>query len=173
MNVILLKRILLILFSILKFCPFIYSSTSCSIFPLLNCSCFQSSTDLNSDSLIKTYSHLYCQGNSLTEQIFQPPFGPDFSYQKHFRTVSIEFFSANRIEIQENQFDSLALLFSETNNNDQVNVILRFDGFSHITFHKNSLTSKIFQEKPQNKHLSIYLIPSRNNQTQVMDNFNL
>jgi hypothetical protein len=90
------------------------SSTSCSIFPSLNCSCFQSNIDLNKSSLIKTYSHLYCQGKSLTDRTFQSPFGSDFNYQNHFRTVSIEFINENQFEIQSNQFDTLAMLFSET-----------------------------------------------------------
>ncbi|CAF1091279.1 unnamed protein product [Rotaria sp. Silwood1] len=167
MNRILLYSNILILLSILIIFPLVNSSTSCSIFPLLNCSCFQSNIDLNPTSIIKTYSHLYCQGNSLTEKTFQSPFGYDFKYQNHFRTVSIEFFIENHIEIQSNQFDSLSMLFSETDNNDQIDIFLRFNGFKHITFHNHSLTSRIFQKRPQNKRLWIHLIPMRSNLTQI------
>jgi hypothetical protein len=153
-----------ILFIIL---PLVYSSTSCSIFPSLDCSCFQSNIDLNSTLPIKTYSHLYCHGNSLTEKTFQSPFGSDFKHQNHFRTVSIEFFIENRTEIQSNQFDSLAMLFSDTNIDAQIDIFLRFNGFNHITFHKHSLTSAIFQRKHHNKRLFLHLIPVRSNLTQV------
>jgi len=158
---------LLILIPILIISPLVYSSTSCSIFPSLNCSCFQSDGDLNSSLSKKTYSHLYCQGNVLTEKTFQSPFGSDFKYQNHFRTVSMEFSNENHIEIRSNQFDPLAMLFSETNIDSKIDIYLRFHGFNHITFHKHSLTSTIFQRKHQNKHLWIHLIPARSNLTQV------
>jgi len=148
--------------------PLVYSSTSCSIFPSLNCSCFQSNIDLNSSLSRKTYSHLYCQGSSLNEKTFHSPFGSDFKHQNHFRTVSIEFSNKNNIEIQSNQFDSLAMLFSETPIDAQIDIYLRFNGFTHITFHKHSLTSSIFQRKHQNKRLWIHLIPSRSNLTEVI-----
>ncbi|CAF2441927.1 unnamed protein product [Rotaria sp. Silwood2] len=167
MNIILFYSNILVLLSILIIFPLVYSSTSCSIFPLLNCSCFQSNVDLNSILLIKTYSHLYCQGNSLTEKTFQSPFGVDFKDQNHFRTVSIEIFTEDRLEIQSNQFDSLSMLFSETNDNDKIDIFLRFNGFKHITFHNHSLTSTIFQQRPQNKRLWINLIPMINNLTQI------
>lgn len=158
-----------LLFSIiLLIFPLICSSTSCSIFPLMNCSCFQSNIDLNSSSPIKTYSHLYCQGNSLSRKTFQSPFGFDFKYQNHFRTVSIEFFIEEHVEIQSNQFDSLAMLFSETSINDHIDLTVRFIGFKNITFHSYSLTSKIFRQKPENKRLWLYLIPMRSNLTQVI-----
>ncbi len=118
---------------------------------------------------MKTYSHLYCQGNSLTKKTFQSPFGSDFKHQTHFHTVSIEFNNENRIEIQSNQFDSLAMLFSETNIDAQIDIYLRFNGFNHITFHKHSLTSTIFQRKHQNKRLWLHLIPARINLTEVID----
>ena len=148
--------------------PLVYSSTSCSIFPSLNCSCFQSNVDLNSTLPIKTYSHLYCQGKSLTEKTFQSPFGSDFKHQNRFRTVSIEFSTENRIDIQSNQFDSLAMLFSETDITAQIDIYLRFNGFTHITFAKNSLTSTIFQSKHQNRRVWLHLIPVRSNLTQVI-----
>lgn len=147
--------------------PLVSSSTSCSIFPLLNCSCFQSNIDLNSSLSRKTYSHLYCQGNSLTEKTFQSPFGSDFKYQNHFQTVSIEFSNEENFEIQSNQFDSLAMLFSQTDINTQIDIYLRFNGFNHITFHKYALTSTIFQQKHQNKRLWLHLIPARINLTEV------
>jgi hypothetical protein len=147
--------------------PLVSSSTSCSIFPSLNCSCFQSNVDLNSSLSTKTYSHLYCQGNSLTKKTFQSPFGSDFKHQNHFRTISIEISDENLIEIQSNQFDSLAMLFSKTSIDAEIDIYLRFNGFKHITFHEHSLTSTIFQRKHQNKHLWIYLIPTRSNLTEV------
>ncbi|CAF1460230.1 unnamed protein product [Rotaria magnacalcarata] len=167
MNILLLCSNILILFPLFIHFPFAYSSTSCSIFLSLNCSCFQSNFDLNSTLLIKTYSHLYCQGNFLTEKTFQAPFGSDFNHQNHFRTISIEFFIENQIEIQSNQFDSLALLFSKTDHKYQINIFLRFNGFSHIIFHKYSLTSTIFQQRPQNKRLWLHFIPMRSNLTQI------
>jgi hypothetical protein len=147
--------------------PLVFSSTSCSIFPSLNCSCFQSNIDLNTSSSIKTYSHLYCQGNSLTEKTFRSPFGKDFKHQNHFRTVSIEFTHENRIEIQSNHFDPLAMLFSETDFDVPIDIHLRFVGFDHIAFQEHSLTSTIFQRKHQNRRLWIHLIPARSNLTQV------
>jgi hypothetical protein len=169
MNLIDSNSNLLIFLAILILLPLVSSSTSCSIFPSLNCSCFQSNVDLNSSSSIKTYSHLYCHGNSLTKKTFQSPFGFDFKHQTHFRTVSIELNNENRIEIQSNQFDSLAMLFSETNIDAQIDIYLRFNGFNHITFHKHSLTSTIFQRKHQNKRLWLHLIPARSNLTEVIE----
>jgi hypothetical protein len=116
---------------------------------------------------MKTYSHLYCQGNSLNEKTFQSPFGSDFKYQNHFRTVSIEFTNENHLEIQSNQFDTLAMLFSETNFDVPIDIYLRFIGFDHIAFQNRSLTSTIFQQKHQNRRLWIHLIPARSNLTQV------
>ncbi|CAF1085906.1 unnamed protein product [Adineta steineri] len=137
----------------------INSSTSCSIFPLLNCSCFQSNLDLNHPSPIKIYSHLHCQGNSLNKKTFQQPFGSDFKNQNHFRTISIEFFLEKKIEIQTNQFDSLSMLFSQTDAHAQIEISLRFNHFTHIKFHKQSITSNIFQRKHQNKRLWLHFIP--------------
>jgi len=161
-----MNLIILILFLIIF--PLVYCSTSCSIFPSLNCSCFQSNIDLNSSLSRKTYSHLYCHGSLLNEKTFYSPFGSDFKYQNHFRTVSIEFSNENNIEIQSNQFDSLAMLFSETNIDAEIDIYLRFNRFRHITFHKHSLTSSIFQRKHQNKRLWIHLIPVRSNLTEVI-----
>ncbi len=169
MNLIEYNSNLLIFLSIFLIFPLISPSTCCSIFASLNCSCFQSNVDLNSSSSMKTYSHLYCQGNSLTKKTFQSPFGSDFKHQTHFRTVSIELNNENRIEIQSNQFDSLAMLFSETNIDAQIDIYLRFNGFNHITFHKHSLTSTIFQRKHQNKRLWLHLIPARINLTEVIE----
>ncbi|CAF1293318.1 unnamed protein product [Adineta steineri] len=156
--------ILLIRFSL------VYSSTTCSIFPSLNCSCFQSNIDLNVTLTTKIYSHLYCQGNSLNKTTFQYPFGSDFKHQSRFRTISIEIFNKNHVEIHSHQFDSLAMLFSQTNPDIQVNISLRFDGFSQITFHEYSLTSAMFQQKHQNKNLRIDFIPSTYNLTQMETN---
>ena len=93
------------------------SSTSCSIFLSLNCSCFQSNADLNVSLPMKIYSHLFCHGYSLDNKTFEYPFGYDFSVQNYFHTISMTFFLKNRVEIQSNQFDSLAILFSQTNSN--------------------------------------------------------
>ena len=171
MNVIQLNSNLLILIPILINLSLVSTSTSCSIFPSLNCSCFQSNIDLNTSSSRKIYSHLYCQGNSLTEKTFQSPFGSDFKYQNNFRTISLEFTNDDLIEIHSNQFDPLAMLFSETNFNAQIEIYLRFIGFRHIVFDKQSLTSTIFQRKHQNKRLWIHLIPARNNFTEVKSSF--
>ncbi len=151
--------------------PLVSSSTLCSIFPSLNCSCFQSNIDLNTSSSIKTYSHLYCQGKFLTDKTFQSLFGLDFKYQNHFRTISIEFINENRFEIQSNQFDTLAMLFSETDFDVPIDIYLRFIGFDHITFQERSLTSNMFQRKHQNRRLWIHLIPARSNLTQVREKF--
>lgn len=137
------------------------------MFPSLNCSCFQSNNDLNINISKPIYSHLYCQGKSLTEKTFQFPFGSDFKYQNNFRTVSIEFSDEDIFEIHSKQFDPLAMLFSETDINAQIDIHLRFNGFNHITFHKYALTSTIFQKKHQHKRLWIHLIPTRNNLSQV------
>ncbi len=167
MNIILFYSNTLILIPIFLIFPLVYSSTTCSIFPSLNCSCFQSNIDLNSTLPIKIYSHLYCQGNSLNEKTFRSPFGVDFKHQNHFRTVTMEFFNKNSIEIQSNHFDPLAMLSSETNHDSQIDIFLRFNGFNHITFEERSLTSAMFQKKHQNTRLWINLIPARNNLTQV------
>jgi hypothetical protein len=167
MNIISYYSNILIFVPLLMIFPLVSSSTSCSIFVSLNCSCFQSNVDLNTSLPIKTYSHLYCQGTSLTERTFQSPFGVDFKHQNHFRTVSIEFSIENRVEIRSNQFDSLAMLFSETNVNVPIDINLRFNGFTHITFAQESLTSTIFQRKHQTKRLWLNLIPIRSNLTQV------
>ncbi|CAF1236925.1 unnamed protein product [Adineta ricciae] len=146
--------------------PLVSASTNCSIFPLLNCSCFRSSIDLPT----ATYSHLVCQGNSLNEQTFREPFGEDFVHQNQFRTISLEFLTDEHVEIQSNQFDPLAKLFSRTNSAAQIEIFLRFNGFSQITFHEYSLTSNIFQEKHVNQHLDIHLIPGRINSTEFYTN---
>ena len=143
------------------------SSASCSIFPSLNCSCFQSNIDLNSPLPIKTYSHLYCQGNSLNKKTFQSPYGSDFVNQNRFQTISIEFFLKNHVEIQTNQFDSLSMLFSQTDNHALIEISIRFNGFNHITLHRQSITSNIFQKKHQNKHLWLRFIPAPLNFIQV------
>jgi hypothetical protein len=142
-------------------------STSCSIFLSLNCSCFQSNFDLNLSLPIKTYSHLYCQGNILNKKIFQPPFGFDFKNQNRFRTISFEFFLKNDVEIHSNHFDSLSLLFSQTDKDAKIEISIRFNGFNHITFYKQSLTSNIFHQKHHNKHLSLHFIPKTFNYIQV------
>ncbi|UJR23995.1 hypothetical protein I4U23_026961 [Adineta vaga] len=160
-------NILLIFFIV----PLVSSSTNCSIFLSLNCSCFQSNIDLNYSLPIRTYSHLVCQGNSLNEKTFQAPFGSDFSLQNSFRTVSLEFTNENHLEIYSNQFDSLAILFSQTNSDVEIEIFLRFNGFSQITFHEYSLTSRIFQEKHENKRLWIHLIPGRKNLTDLENQF--
>jgi hypothetical protein len=167
MNINLICSILLniIIFSLVN------CSTYCSIYLSLNCSCFQSNFDLNLSLPIKTYSHLYCHGNILNKNTFQSPFGFDFKNQNRFRTISIEFFLKNDIEIYSNQFNSLSLLFSQTNNDAQIEISIRFNGFNHITFHQQSLTSNIFQQKHQNKRLSLHFIPKTLNYTQVKDFF--
>ncbi|CAF1268149.1 unnamed protein product [Rotaria sp. Silwood1] len=144
----------------------INSVTSCSIFLSLNCSCFESNIDLNISLPIKIYSHLYCHGNSLTKDTFQSPFGFDFQNQNHFRTISIEFFLKNQVEIYSYQFDSLSKLFSQTNNDAKIELSIRFNHFTHITFKKYSLTSKIFNEKHHKKHLWLHFIPTTSNYIQ-------
>jgi len=167
LNAILLFRMMFHLFILLLISRLINRSTSCSIFPSLNCSCFQSNFDLSLPLPIKSYSHLYCQGNSLNKRTFQSPFGLDFKYQNRFRTISIEFFVKNSIEIETNQFDSLSMLFSQTDNNAQIEISIRFSGFTHIKFHNQSLTSNIFQRKHQNKRLSLHFLPTTSNSIQV------
>jgi hypothetical protein len=168
MSPIQLSSVLLHLIALLFVFRLVNCSTSCSIFVSLNCSCYQSNFDLNSSLSRKTYSHLYCQGNSLNKKTFQSPFGLDFKSQNRFRTISIEFFIKKSIEIQSNHLNSLSILFSETNNDAQIEISIRFNGFSHITFNKQSLTSKIFNHKHLNKHLWLHFLPSAiNNSTQV------
>ena len=101
--------------------PLSTSSTPCSIFLTLNCSCFQSNIDLNQAQSVTMYSHLYCQGHSLNNETFQLPFGSNFNYQNRFRTVSIEFFLENQVIIQSNQFDILSKLVLLTSTNLKVN----------------------------------------------------
>jgi hypothetical protein len=139
----------------------------CSIYPLLNCSCYQSDNDLYSSSSIKTYSHLYCQGKLLSKKTFQSPFGLDFQHQNRFRTISIEFLVENEVEISRNQFDSLALLFSRTNDHEQIEISIRLNGFSHIRLNEKSVTSNIFRQNHQNRHLTLHLIPKLSKYIQV------
>jgi hypothetical protein len=143
---------------------------------LLNCSCYQSNSDLNLSLPIKSYSHLYCEGNILNKKTFQSPFGFDFKTQNRFRTISIEFFLKNNVEIQSNHFDSLSLLFSQTNIDEQIEISIRFNNFNHIIFNKQSFTSNIFQDKHQNKHLSLHFIPKilsgEDNSTDLDNYFN-
>ena len=149
----------------------IKSSTTCSIFPSLNCSCFQSDSDLRVPLPIKTYSHLHCKGNSLNKKTFQSPYGSDFKYQNRFQTISIEFFLKNQIEILTNQFDSLSMLFSQTEIDAQIEISIRLNGFTHIKLNKQSLTSNIFQRKHQNKRLSLHFLPTTSNSIQVNSYF--
>ena len=151
-----------LIFFFVILCQFVCFGNSCSIFPSLNCSCFQSNLDSTS-----TYSHLYCQGNLLTDKTFQSPYGSDFRRENYFRTISIEIRHENHLEIRSNHFDSLAMLFSGTNLHVPIDVSLRFIGFETITFHEKSLTSSIFQRKHQTKRLHIYLIPKQKNLTEV------
>lgn len=134
----------------------------CSIFIKLNCSCYHSNDDLNIILPRKFYSHLYCQGNNLNKKTFQPPFGLDFNNQNSFRTISIEFNLENSIEIYSNQFDILSTLFSQTNQNEKIEISIRFINFTKIILNKQSFTSKMFYNKHQNKHLSLYFIPKTN-----------
>lgn len=135
------------------------NATPCSIFLSLNCSCFQSNFDLNLFLPIKSYSHLYCKGNYLTRETFQSPVGLNFLNQTRFRTISIEFFLKNQVEIHSNQFDSLSNLFYDTNSDAEIELSIRFHGFSNIIFNKYSFTSKIFQEKHYKKRLCLHFIP--------------
>ena len=152
-----------ILITILTTFEFVSSSTSCSIFPSFNCSCFQSNSNLSR----KIYSHLYCQGKSLNAKTFQPPFGSDFKSQNHFHTLSIDFFLENDVEIHSNQFDSLSILFSKTNPNVQIHVFVRFHGFTRIQIDEYSFNEKTFEQRPENKHLWLYFLPMRINRSQV------
>jgi hypothetical protein len=166
-----MKKIVFYLIILNIIYPLVNSSTSCSIFPSLNCSCFQSNLDLNSSLPIKTYSHLHCHGKSLNKKTFQSPFGSDFIHQNRFRTISIEFFLENHVEIQPNQFDPLSILFIQTNTDALIEIFIRFNGFNHITLNKQSFTSNMFQRKHQNKHLSLHFIPSTLNYIQVNQSF--
>ncbi len=156
-----------LIYSILLKLIIIRLVTSCSIFLSLNCSCFQSDFDLSISSPIKVYSHLYCQGNLLNKKTFQSPFGFDFKNQNRFRTISIEFSHQNQYEIHSNQFDSLALLFSQTHDHAKIEISIRFKDFNKIIFHKQSLTSNIFQPKHHQKHLTLHFIPKTLNYIQV------
>ncbi|KAG0421875.1 hypothetical protein DMUE_6259, partial [Dictyocoela muelleri] len=109
-------------------------STSCSIFVSLNCSCFQSESDLHSSLPNPTYSHLYCQANLARKSRFTFILGSDLQYQNRFRTVSIELFAEDQLEIQSNQFDNLSLLFSRTNVDAQIEISIRFTGFTQLIF---------------------------------------
>lgn len=162
-----------IIYSIIIINLLINNSRCCSIFLSLNCSCYQSNIDLESLLPIKTYSHLYCQGNSLNKKTFQSPFGLDFSNQNRFRTISIEFDFKKSVEIHSNQFNSLSLLFSQTNKDAKIEISIRFINFTKILLNKQSLTSKIFQEKHQNRHLSLHFIPQIINYIQVKKHFSL
>lgn len=147
--------------------PLVHSSTSCSIFLSLNCSCFQSNFDLDLSLKIKSYSHLYCQGDSINKRTFQPPFGSDFKNQNRFRTISIEFVLKDQVVIYSNQFDSLSLLFLQTNNDANIELSIRFIGFTHIIFNKYSITSNMFQTKHYKKRLSLHFVPTISNYSQV------
>ena len=133
----------------------------CLIFPLLNCSCYQSNSSMG------IYSHLYCRGNSLVEKSVQPVFGSDVEQLNQFRTISMDFSNGNEMKIHPNQFDSLSMLFSQTDSSIPIEISLRFTEFNRIQFSTNSITSKIFHEKHHQRRLSIYLIPNRKNFTQV------
>ncbi|CAF0840890.1 unnamed protein product [Adineta ricciae] len=162
MNINLSNSIIFNIIVLFLLCSSVKSSTSCSIFPSLNCSCFQSNLDLTSTLPIKTYSHLYCQGTSLDQNTFQSPFGLDFKHQNRFRTVSIQFFLKQKVEIITNQFDALAMLFSLTESSAQIEVTLHFNGFQRIKFHPQAITSNIFQRKHQNTRLKLHFIPETN-----------
>lgn len=148
-------------------------STICSIYSSLNCSCYQSEYDLYHQLPMKTYSHLFCQGNSLTKKTFQPPFGSDFFIHNRFRTIALEFFLDHHIEIHRNQFDSLALLFSQTDSNAQIEISIRLNGFTRIQFHEQSMNSNLFQKKHHKKQFSLHLTPRLLNHLQVINHHSL
>ncbi|UJR24785.1 hypothetical protein I4U23_006160 [Adineta vaga] len=160
MNINSFESIILNIILLILLYPLVKSSTTCSIFPSLNCSCFQSNYDLTSTLPIKIYSHLYCKGNILTKNTFQSPFGSDYKHQNRFRTISIEFLHEKQIEIHTNQFDSLAMLFSLTEKTAQIELSLRFNNFTYIKFNKQAITSNIFQKKHQNIRLWLYFQPT-------------
>ena len=163
MNLIILDSLSIIIVYFL-----IDGSLCCSIFSGLNCSCFQSISDSNvsiSDKII--YSYLYCQGKQLNETTLEYSSQFDHQSEKRFRTVSIEFLIEDDIEIRSNYFDPLGELFVERDVNDPIEISLRFNGFHRIQFHNQSITSVMFGKKHQKKYLSMYLIPSRQNLTEV------
>lgn len=135
-------------------------STCCSIFPTLNCSCFQSESDLDASLPIKTYSHLHCKGEALSVRTFQAPFGKDFPHQNRFRTISIEFALRDQVEIHSNQFDALSTLFSLTESSAQIELSIRFTGFTHIKFHTHALTSRTFHKKHHRTRLWLHFFPT-------------
>jgi hypothetical protein len=106
----------------------------------------------------------------LNKKTFQSPFGFDFKNQNRFRTISIEFSHQNQIEIHSNQFDSLALLFSQTPFDAKIEISIRFSHFNKIIFNEKSFTSNIFQKKHQQKHLSLHFLPKTINLIQVNPN---
>ncbi|CAF1209821.1 unnamed protein product [Rotaria sordida] len=167
MNINLFNSIILNLIILKIIYPLVNSTTSCSVFLSLNCSCFQSNIDLNLSLPTTIYSHLYCQGYSLNKNTFQSPFGYHYYYQNRFRTISLEFFLKNKVEIHSNQFDSLSTLFSQTDNDAEIELSIRFNGFTHITFNKYSLTSKTFHQKHYRKNLRLHFIPITPNYIQM------
>ena len=167
MNINIIDSIILNIITLMIIIRLANCSTSCSIFPSLNCSCFQSDSDLILSLPIKTYSHLHCHGSSFNKKTFQPPYGFDFQIQNRFRTVSIEFSPKKQVEIPTNQFNPLSMLFTETDDNAQIEISIRFNGFSQIKFNKQSFTSNMFHRKHQNKHLWLRLIPTISNYNQV------
>ena len=152
----------------LLICSLIECSRICSIYRSLNCSCYQSDNDLLNNSPIKIYSHLYCQGKSLNEKTFQSPFGSDFYQQNRFRTISLEFFlNDEQVEIDRNQFNSLALLTSQSESNVQIEISIRLNGFRQIIFKEESINSQMFHHKHHKKHFSLHLTPTTLHHIQV------
>lgn len=151
--------LLLPLLLMINWFPSLHCSTSCSIFVSLNCSCFQSNTPDTELLVSLTYSHLYCQGETLSKEPLQWALGVDRSEYNRFRTISIELTIEDHLEVSTNQFDGLAFLFSATELDIQVEISLRFTRFTRLTFEKESLTSRMFHTDHRNRRLSLTFVP--------------
>lgn len=150
-----MNRYIVVLFSLILTCQ------GCVVFPSMNCSCYQSNVSM------EFYSHLYCRVNSLMEKSLQLTNQSNVEQLNRFRTISLEFSDEDHMEIHSNQFDGLAMLFSQTDSSIPIDISLRFTEFNRIQFSTNSLTSKIFPPNHLQRRLAIYLIPKRKNFTQV------
>ena len=139
--------------------PSLHCSTSCSIFVSLNCSCFQSNTPDIELLSNPTYSHLYCQGETLSKEPLQWALASDRSKYNRFRTISIELAIEDHLHVSPNQFDSLAFLFAATDPGSQIEISLRFTRFTRLTFERESLTSRMFPTDHRNKRLWLTFVP--------------
>jgi hypothetical protein len=149
--------------------PWVSMSDFCSVFSSLTCFCFQSDMDFirSLSSPVKTYSHLHCHPASLDLTTFRHLLNFDRQRFNQFRTISLEFVANGQLTIKSNQFDLLAKLFAETSDDAQIEIRLRFTGFTQITVEKRAFTSTMFHRRHQNTRFFLYLIPATVSETKV------